>query len=90
MGHQVAPGPPSGVVHSKVADGKEDTLWVTPAANVQFDIDLQRVQALLDEIGYTGLDLPAELTTKGEMQFCIRKEAGSNAVISEIWLEKIK
>lgn len=36
------------------------------------------------------LDLPAEFVSQGKLRVCIRKEAGVNAVISEIWLEMVR
>jgi len=41
-------------------------------------------------MGNVGLDLPVELTDNGRLRVGIRKEAGSNVVISEIWLKTEK
>jgi len=37
--------------------------------------------------GQVILDLPADLINKGALRVSIRKEAGANTVLSEIWLE---
>lgn len=35
------------------------------------------------------IDLPANLISKGKLRVTIKREAGANAVISEIWLKKV-
>ena len=74
--------------------GRKQSAWVSAidGSNKKKILPVTVLPAYKDKGQLPGqqvLDLPAELINTGDLRVCIRKEAGSNAVIAKIWLERV-